>query len=147
MRRPSIASTVLASLALASTLPAQWTNRYPRNVGFNHQVYLEGYELPVLYNGPIVAAPAPAGGGMVVAARGWLWRFDTTSGVATRLTSGGGVDSRPAWSRDGTRIAFVRDDSRTLAVVVRDVESGEEREIDRGMALDPVFSPDGKSLY
>jgi TolB protein len=150
-RLPSPVSRLTCSLGAlllcATSASAQWLNRYPKNTGFNHHVYLEGYELPVLFNGPVDAAPAPDGDGIVFASRGWLWRFDPASGVATRLTSGGGVDSRPAWSRDGAWIAFVRDDSRTLAVVVRNLATGEEREIDRGMALDPVFASDGKSLY
>src|SRR5690606_28356529 len=62
-------------------------------------------------------------------------------------TSGAGMDSRPAWSADGSRVAFVRDDGATLAVIVRDMGSGAEREIERGFALDPAFSADGRSLY
>lgn len=124
---------------------AQWTNRYPKNVGFNHHVYLEGYELPVMGNG-VLDASVSATQGMVIASRGWLWRLDVATGVATRLTNGAGVDSRPAWSPDGSKLAFVRDDSKTLAIIVRDVASGKEVEIDRGMAMDPVFTPDGKSV-
>ncbi|MEO6445088.1 MAG: CehA/McbA family metallohydrolase [Gemmatimonadaceae bacterium] len=135
----------LAVLVAPCALGAQWSNRYPKNVGFNHHVYLEGYELPIMANGALDVA-ASSTGGLVIASRGWLWRLDATSGVATRLTSSGGVDSRPSWSPDGRRIAFLRDDSRTLAVMVRDMESGVETEVDRGMALDPVFSADGKSV-
>ena len=125
---------------------AQWTNRYPKNAGFNHHVYLEGYELPILANGPVDPAPSPDGTRVVVASRGWLWSVDLTTQRATRITSSAGVDSRPAWSRDGRLLAFVRDDSRTTAVIVRDLSTGVEREIDRGMALDPVFTPDGSGL-
>ncbi|MDE2796613.1 MAG: hypothetical protein OXL34_17495, partial [Gemmatimonadota bacterium] len=39
----------------------QWRNRYPRVQGYGHHVYLEGYELPVLTNGPIDPAPSPDG--------------------------------------------------------------------------------------
>ena len=136
---------VIALLSFAPSLGAQWTNRYPKNAGFNHHVYLEGYELPIMANGALDAAASRAGG-LVVASRGWLWRLDEGSGVATRLTSSGGVDSRPAWSPDGRRLVFVRDDSESLAVMVRDMESGRETEVDRGMALDPVFSADGNSV-
>jgi TolB protein len=137
---------LLAGLALASPLESQWTNRYPKNAGYAHQVYLEGYELPILASGPVDAVAAPDGTTLVFAARGWLWRFDIRSRVATRLTSSGGVDSRPAFSRDGRRIAFVRDDTHTTSVMVRNLDTGVETEIDRGMALDPSFSPDGQSL-
>lgn len=135
-------------LLLAITCPAygQWTNRYPRNVGFGHQVYLEGYELPILAEGPGDAAPSPDGVTIAVASRGWLWLLDTGTGIARRITNSAGVDSRPAWSSDGQWLAFVRDDSRTLAVMARDMKSGAERELDRGMAMDPVFTPDGRAL-
>ncbi len=133
-------------LLAAVPADAQWTNRYPRNAGFGHQVYLEGYELPILANGPGDAAPSPDGSSVAVASRGWLWRLDPKTGIATRLTSGGGTDSRPAWSPDGRSLAFVRDDTRTLAVIVRNLATGEEREVDRGMAMDPVFTRDGRAI-
>lgn len=123
----------------------QWTNRYPKNAGYGHHVYLEGYELPTLAAGVMDFAESSRGE-QVLASRGWLWRRDPATGVATRLTSGAGVDSRPAWSPDGSTLAFVRDDSRTLAVIVRDMASGTETEIDRGMAMDPAFTADGTAL-
>lgn len=142
-------SRVLAAaviMVLPGLVESQWTNRYPKNVGFGHQVYLEGYELPTMGSGPMDPAPAPDGKSVAVASRGWLWRVDLATGIAVRITSGPGVDSRPAWSTDGKSIAFVRDDGKTTAVFVRDLDNGTERELDRGMALDPVFTPDGKSV-
>ncbi|MEO7964988.1 MAG: CehA/McbA family metallohydrolase [Gemmatimonadaceae bacterium] len=146
--RIRLTPSALASLAfvlVSANAHAQWTNRYPRNVGFNHQVYLEGYELPLMGSGAVDVA-ASATQGLVIASRGWLWRLDEATGVATRLTKSGEVDSRPAWSPDGSQLAFVRDNAQTLAIMVRDMASGREIEIDRGMAMDPVFTPDGKSL-
>lgn len=126
---------------------AQWTNRYPKNNGFTHHVYLEGYELPTLAAGVLDPAVSPDGRTIAFSSRGWLWTMDVEAGDARRLTTGAGVDTRPAWSPDGTQLAFVRDDSRTTAIVVRDMATGAEREIDRGMSLDPAFAADGKSLY
>ena len=40
----------------------------------------------------------------------------------------------------------MRDDSRTLAVILRDMTSGRETEVDKGMAMDPVFTPDGTAI-
>jgi TolB protein len=129
----------------ASVLSAQWTHRYPKNTGFNHHVYLEGYELPSLTIGPTGTAIA-RDDAMLVASRGWLWQVDVARSTATRITATGGHDSRPAWSPDGRQIAFVRDDGRMLSLVVRSLADGAEREIDRGMILDPAFTSDGASL-
>ncbi|MBI3791007.1 MAG: CehA/McbA family metallohydrolase [Gemmatimonadetes bacterium] len=142
---------VVAGLAALAALPlgAQWSNRYPRLAGFNHHVYLEGYELPTLTQGPMDPAPAPDGKRIAFASRGWLWLFDPATGVATRLTRGGQVDARPAWSPDGTRLAFVRDDGRSLAIMLVDVATRAETRLvaDSAIVLDPAFSPDGRTLY
>ncbi|MCE2900088.1 MAG: CehA/McbA family metallohydrolase [Gemmatimonas sp.] len=154
LRLDSCALTRGAALAFAAALAtaltpalgaAQWTNRYPRNTGYGHHVYLEGYELPSWTIGPTGAAVA-ADGAMLVAARGWLWQVDVAGGVAMRLTAAGDHDARPAWSPDRRHVAFVRDDSRTLALMVRALADGTERELDRGMVLDPVFTPDGRAI-
>ena len=51
----------LLGLTLRTALFAQWTHRYPKVAGFNHHVYLEGYELPVLNPGPSDSISARAG--------------------------------------------------------------------------------------
>ncbi len=144
------ASTLLcAAMAASSLAGAQWTNRYPRLAGYGHQIYLEGYELPLLTTGPIDPAESPDGKRLVFASRGWLWLFDPATGVATRLTKGAQVDSRPAWSPDGRSIACVRDDGSMLSIVLIDVATGNETPIvsDKAIVLDPAFAPDGKSLW
>ncbi len=135
----------LACVLLPASAGAQWTHRYPKNVGYGHHVYLEGYELPSWTIGPAGTAVA-RDGAVLVASRGWLWQLDAARGVATRLTTTGGHDARPAWSPDGRQVAFLRDDSRTLALLVRSLADGTERELDRGMILDPAFTPDGRAI-
>lgn len=140
---------LVAYVALSTHAGAQWTNRYPRLAGYNHQIYLEGYELPLLTTGPIDPAESPDGKQLVFASRGWLWLFDIRTRIATRLTHGAAVDARPAWSPDGSRIAFVRDNGRMLSVVLIDVAAGGETPLvtDQAIVLDPAFAPDGKSLW
>ena len=140
---------VLLGLLVPLTLAAQWTNRYPKVEGYGHHVYLEGYELPILSNGPVDAVPAPEGDTWTIASRGWLWSLDPTTGVARRITSGGGMDSQPAWSPDGRMLAFVRDDASQLSIVLRDADTGSERVLvqDSAIVLHPAFSPDGRFLF
>ena len=143
--------TVLAALlALApAAVSAQWTNRYPKLEGYSHHVYVEGFELPMMVAGPTDPAPSPDGATIAIAARGWIWLLDPATGVARRVTSGPGLDSRPAWHPDGTRLAFLRDDSERLTIWSLDLGSGEETLLfeDDSIVLDPAWSPDGETLY
>jgi dipeptidyl aminopeptidase/acylaminoacyl peptidase len=63
----------------------------------------------------------------------------------TQITTGTG-ESWPAWSPDGRRIAFQRDDARQLAV--RDLASGVETSLSGGASGDfePEWSPDGSRI-
>ncbi|MDX1557176.1 MAG: hypothetical protein R3212_14195, partial [Xanthomonadales bacterium] len=142
----------LVGVALALTplaLDAQWKRSYPAVEGYDHQIYLEGYELPVMTGGPMDPAPAPDGRHVAFAAKGWLWLLDTESGNARRITDSGGMDSRPEWSPDGNRLVFVRDLRSHFAIVMVRPDSGEETVLVdvEAISLDPVFGPDGRHVF
>ena len=139
----------LQLIMLPPALFAQWTNHYPLADGFNHQVYLEGFELPVLNSGPMDPAPAPSGAEIAYSAKGWLWLLDPATGTARRITNSRAMDSRPEWSASGRAIVFVRDDGSQLSIVSLDLESGRERILVDAEAinLDPVFSADENFVY
>lgn len=138
----------LAAL-LIQPAAGEWTNRYPKIVGVAHHVYLEGFNLPTFANSPTDPTPSPDGKRVAFAARGWLWIMDVDTREARRLTRGRAVDSRPAWSPDGSSIAFVRDTSRDTGIWLVNVASGRERRLvdTPAIDLDPVFSTDGESVY
>ena len=139
---------VLCTGVLAVPVDAQWTNRYPRVEGTGHHVYLEGYELPTMNVGPTSPAVSPDGDRVAFSARGWIWMLDVQTGRATRITDGAEMDFRPAWSHDGSELAFVRDDSHDTWIVVRDLETAEERVVNTpAIDLDPVFGPQGEIIY
>jgi TolB protein len=140
---------VLSVLLFPLTLQAQWTHRYPQADGFDHQVYLEGFELPILSSGPIDPAPSPMGDELAFSAKGWLWLLDLESGVAQRVTSSSHMDSRPEWSPSGDQLVFIRDTRSQLEIVSVDLDSSDETVLVdvEAIHLDPVFSPDGKYVY
>lgn len=140
--------SVFTQLLVVSHASAQWTNRYAKLNDFGHHVYLEQHELPILAQGPTDPAPAPDGKHLAFAARGWLWNLNLETGSALRLTKGPGIDSRPRWSPDGKLLAFVRDEGKNTAIIVRELASGQETRIDtEAIELDPEFSADGVWLY
>ena len=141
---------VLTAALLAATLPlsAQWTNRYQR-IGQGHHVYVEGYDFPTYSVGITYPAVSPDGATLAFSSRGWIWTMAAAGGPAVRLTRGAAMDSRPAWHPDGTRLAFVRDDTRNTDIVEVTVATGEERVVAGTPAaeLDPAYAPDGTALY
>ena len=138
----------LAAVLFVTNTNAQWTNHYKKLDDFGHHVYLEQHELPILAHGITDPAPSPDGKNIAISSKGWLWLLDIKTGVATRLTHSNGMDARPRWSPDGKHLAFVRDFSHDTAVVIKDIESGEETLINTdAIELDPEFSADGESLY
>jgi serine/threonine-protein kinase len=65
-----------------------------------------------------------------------------------QLTSGEGVEEWPAWSPDGSRLAYVADAGGFRQLFVRTLATGEERRITDGPRDDiqPAWSPDGRRL-
>jgi TolB protein len=143
------ASLFLSGVFLPPPASAQWTNHYPLAEGFNHHVYLEGFELPVLNAGPMDPAPSPAGDAIAFSAKGWIWLMDLETGRAKRLTRSGGMDSRPEWSPSGEDLVFIRDSGSQLSIVLLNLESATERVLVdvEAINLDPVFSPDEAFVY
>lgn len=153
-KRDTRSTGVIATFTLAiylltfSVASAQWENRYAKLKDFGHHVYLEQHELPILAHGPTDPAPAPDGKHLAFAARGWLWNLNLESGLAVRVTSGPEVDSRPRWSPDSKHLAFVRDNGRNTAIIIKELATGKETKIDtEAIELDPEFSVDGEWLY
>ena len=146
MAIPRIASL---TLCLAASLPAQWIHHHPTVKGYRAHHYFEGYELPIVSNGPMDISPTPDGKALVFSTQGWLWRYDLSTAQAERLTQGGGCDSRPALSPDGRHMAFVRDDNTTMWIVLKDLKTGIEKDLVKSgkLDLDPAFSRDGLSVF
>ncbi len=76
-----------------------------------------------------------------------LWTVPTAEGAPRRLTQGID-DTSPAWSPDGTRLAFLRADDGPAQVWLLPVDGGEPQQatwLPLGAGA-PVWSPDGSRL-
>ncbi len=146
--RTLFAASIIITAGVGSS-GAQWTHRYPKMTGFAHHVYVEGYDFPTIAAGPTSPAVSPDTRTVAFSARGWIWLMDVSGRRARRLTAGAALDARPAWSPDGTRLAFVRDDTRDTAIVEAEIASrGERTLVDTPAAdLDPAYSADGRWLF
>ncbi len=89
-----------------------------------------------------------------------LFRFDRLTGEQIAITSGPGGGLRPTLSPDGKKLVYARRDDAATLLVVRDLETGGERVLDRGLSRDDeegfaqmdilpsaAFTPDGASLF
>lgn len=81
-----------------------------------------------------------------------LWLVAASGGAARQLTTRGsapGGHGSPAWSPDGTRLAFVSYGSVSDALWTVSADGGPATRVVEGDAVlfDPVWSPDGTSIY
>src|SRR6266481_7093409 len=85
---------------------------------------------------------------IVFAYAGDLWSVLRDGGAAVRLTSGAGVETDPAFSPDGTRIAFTGEYDGNVDVFVVPASGGVPKRLTWHPAADRVlgWTPDGKRI-
>jgi dipeptidyl aminopeptidase/acylaminoacyl peptidase len=149
------AATLAFALTAAALVPAPGAAAAPAKGPLTH----EGIFLMKRVGSP---APSPDGTRVVVAvtepaydekkesADLWIVPADG-SAKPRRLTAAKGSESTPAWSPDGTRIAFAakREDDEVGQIYVMDVAGGgEARRVTSSplAARAPLWSPDGASI-
>jgi tricorn protease len=79
---------------------------------------------------------------------GDLWSVPREGGAAVRLTAGPGLETAPAFSPDGTRIAFTGEYDGNVDVFVMPAAGGEPKRLTWHPAADNVmgWTPDGKQV-
>jgi Tol biopolymer transport system component/imidazolonepropionase-like amidohydrolase len=78
---------------------------------------------------------------------GDLWVMPV-GGSPARLTHDAWVEADPAWSPDGTSLAYSSDRGGSMNLWVRDVRSGADRQVTHGAAaaMQAAWSPDGSRI-
>jgi dipeptidyl aminopeptidase/acylaminoacyl peptidase len=77
-----------------------------------------------------------------------LWLADLDTGSTRQLTNGEAIDSQPAWSPDGSRLAYLSTRDGKPQVYILDLGGGDPRKLtneERG-ATSPIWSPDGRRI-
>ena len=136
-----IPCVLVAGLALAATSAARGLPLVPtRTIAFETN---QGTWLSV--------DVAPDGRTLVFDLLGDLYLLDSAGGQARRLTSGMAFDSQPAWSPDGSEIAFLSDRSGAENLWVVRADGTAPRQVTRNDGPDELVSPawarDGRALY
>ncbi|HJQ68252.1 MAG TPA: DPP IV N-terminal domain-containing protein [Blastocatellia bacterium] len=100
---------------------------------------------PVL--GIVAPAVSPDGGRIAFTALGDLW-IQGPDKKARRITDDIYVEAYPAWSRDGTKLAYVSDKQGAMDLWVRDLKTGEAKVLVKSAngVSSPAWSPDGKQI-
>ncbi|MGJ3493337.1 translocation protein TolB [Piscirickettsia salmonis] len=79
-----------------------------------------------------------------------IWISDLVSGKRRKISSVDGINSAPAWSPDGSRLALAlsKAGSAETNIYVINLNTGKRKQITRGYAINtsPAWSPDAKSL-
>ncbi len=97
----------------------------------------------------VTASASPGGSRVVIEARGELFNVPVKEGFVTNLTkTSGAFDRDPAWSPDGSKLAYWSDKSGEYEVYVQDMTRNEQAKklTNRGMGFGYRlgWSPDGK---
>ena len=101
---------------------------------------------PVLgIKGPTIS---PDGKQIAFAALGDVYVLTKGEKIPKPLTNGPAMDVEPAWSPDGTKLAYVSDRNGTMDVWIRDLKTGQDKmlaDMPEGLNF-PTWSPDGSKV-
>ena len=101
---------------------------------------------PQPLTGLVTPAVSPDGRTIAFVAMGDLWLLPV-GGKPVQLTDDAAVEIDPAWSPDGSQLAFSSDRAGRMDLWVRDLRTNEERQLtDRGGVSGAAWSPDGNHL-
>jgi Tol biopolymer transport system component/cyclophilin family peptidyl-prolyl cis-trans isomerase len=113
------------------------------------QTRVDFHLLPAVSTGPLDPDWSPDNRFLAYAARGDIWKVAVEGGEAIALTQGPAYHSEPAFSPDGSKVAFTMDFDGNLEIGIVDAVGGAIERLTSDPELDfaPDWSADGESLY
>jgi TolB protein len=75
-----------------------------------------------------------------------VYTIKSNGTALTRLTTAYGYDAAPAWSADGTQIAFSSPRTGSAAVYAMSADGSNQRPLSTGLSGTPSWSPDGQRI-
>lgn len=102
---------------------------------------------PQPVKGIVTPALSPDGESIAFVALNDLWLMKIGD-KPEKLTDDAYWEADPAWSHDGSRLAYVSDRAGTPDIYIRDMTTGNERRLTKidGAELYPAWSPDGSRI-
>jgi tricorn protease len=112
-------------------------------VSFSAPGFVRAADAPQIFQSPTISADKIAFG-----YAGDLWIVARTGGIATRLTTGVGIESAPIFSPDGSQIAFTGEYDGNTDVFVVSASGGVPTRLTYHPGADAAvgWTPDGKSI-
>jgi Tol biopolymer transport system component len=135
---------LLVSVSIGVLTAVAWLGRLPDETA---QEPIPGGELRAF--GAIQPRLSPAGDRIVFSCQAAIWIMPVSGGTMTRLTSGAGFDTEPAWSPDGKHIAYLSGEQfgSGRIRVLRAEDGTQATALDDMRAFGKLaFHPDGRRL-
>jgi Tol biopolymer transport system component/imidazolonepropionase-like amidohydrolase len=142
IKKRTLGSDKVQTIEFSATIPLNRAKYVRKKFDFDSQV-------PKRVQGIVRPAVSPDGKRVAFAAIGDLWIMDIGA-KPKRLTHDRFIDTDPAWSPDGSQLAFSSDRAEmgNLDLWIRDMKTGHERRLTKTPMTDngATWSPDGKRI-